>query len=78
MLEDALEQNVHINFIPNRTAFEETDYDTEEDQTDHDYEDYDRTEAMENIQLSEENINDLNYFMMMRMINDLGASDSDN
>ena len=67
MLEDALAKNVHINFIPNRTACEETEYDTDtEDQA---YDDYDRVEDMENIELSEENINDLNHFMMMQMIN---------
>ena len=64
MLEDALAENVHINFIPNRTAFEETEYETEDLEDD----DYDRVEEMENIELSEENINDLNHFMMMQMI----------
>ena len=74
MLEDALTQNVDINFIPNRTsAFEDTENETENQQTN---DDYDRVEQMENIQLSEENINDLNQMMMMQMMYDLGAFNS--
>ena len=82
MLEDALAENVHVNFIPIRTVLEETECDTEEDQPDEDYEDYDRVEEMEKDLLSEEDINDFNNYCMMmrlsRMINDLGASDSNN
>ena len=75
MLEDALTQNVHINFIPRRmaTEIEETEYETEDQQTN---DDYDRVEQMENIQLSEENINDLTQMMVMQMMYDLGASNS--
>ena len=70
MLEDALTQNAHINFIPNRTAIEEMEYYTEEDLTD---DEVDRVERMENIQLSEENIEDSNQMMMMQMLHDFGA-----
>ena len=72
MLEDALAQNVHINFIPSHTGSEEEarECDTEE-QTD---DDFDRVHEMENIQLSEENMNDLAQIMMMRMMNNFGAA----
>ena len=73
MLEDALTQNAHINYISNRTAIEESEYYTEEDLTD---DEVDRVERMENIQLSEENIEDLNQMMMMQMLYDLGASNN--
>ena len=72
MLEDALAQNVHINFIPSHTGSEEEARDCEtEEQTD---DDFDRVHEMENIQLSEENMNELAQIMMMRMMNDLGAT----
>jgi len=66
MLEDALAQNVHINFIPSRTGLEEEARECETEEQEQTDDDFDHVHAMENIQLSEENINDL---IMLKLMN---------